>query len=195
MIIGYLLKVFFGDLSEFESDLFFTFMLPLLIFGAGFNLKRARFFRNIGPIISFVLIGIFAYLWSQQGLLVWNGKTIFISVEEALQIGAILSATDVVCTLALVQEDKTPRLHSILFGESTTNDAIAILLLNLVNNIQVQNLNAVSVFAFIGEFLYNCILSILLGIIFGVLSSYLLKIIDWSSSHSSYQVGFLLYTA
>ena len=51
LIIGFFIERIVGDLPKFESRLFFNFMLPLLVLGAGYNMKRRRFFRNIGTIL------------------------------------------------------------------------------------------------------------------------------------------------
>ena len=167
-------------------------------------MKRRRFFRNIGPIlmlgvagtmIAFIVIGLLTYAWSEAGLIVKDGHTVYISLQEALLVGATLSATDVVCTLALVKEQKTPRLHSILFGESASNDAIAILLLASLDTVQIDKIDATTIFTFIGEFIYNCVTSTLLGILFGAISAYLTKrfrsLRDWPSR----ETAMLLYLA
>ena len=71
LITGYLIQTFMGELSKFEAHIFFNFMLPFLILGAGYNMKRRRFFRNIGPIlmlgvggtlIAFIVIGLLTYV-------------------------------------------------------------------------------------------------------------------------------------
>lgn len=168
-------------------------------------MKRRRFFRNIGPIlmlgvggtlIAFIVIGLFTYVWSEVGLIHdKDGKLVHISLQDALMVGATLSATDVVCTLALVKEQKTPRLHSILFGESASNDAIAILLLASLEKVSIDQISAASIFTFLGEFLYNCITSTLMGILFGALSAYITKkfrsLRDWPSR----ETAMLLYIA
>ena len=202
LITGFIIKQLFGELPEFDSQLFFNFMLPFLILGAGYNLKRRRFFRNIGPIlmlgvvgtlISFIVIGLFIYAWSDMGLILKNGKSVNISMQEALFVGATLSATDVVCTLALVKEHRTPRLHSILFGEAATNDAIAILLLDSLHNVTIDKIDAASVFEFIGEFLYNCTASVLLGLLFGALCALATKYLTGLQRWKSKDTALLLY--
>ena len=204
LIIGFFIERIVGDLPKFESRLFFNFMLPLLVLGAGYNMKRRRFFRNIGTIlmlgiwgtlITFIIIGVMTYYWSEAGLITRDGKTIYITLHEALLIGATLSATDVVCSLALVKEEKTPRLHSVLFGESVSNDAIAILLLVSLENVDIKSISAISVFEFIGEFIYNCISSTLLGIFFGGISAYVTKIFRSLKEWPSRQTALLLYIA
>jgi NhaP-type Na+/H+ or K+/H+ antiporter len=205
LLTGFVIKETLGELSKFDAHLFFNFMLPFLILGAGYNMKRRRFFRNIGPIlmlgvggtlIAFIVIGLFCYLWSEADLIYdKHGDRVHITLQEAMMVGATLSATDVVCTLALVKEQKTPRLHSILFGESASNDAIAILLLASLNNVSINEISAGSVFKFVGEFIYNCTTSTLLGIVFGALSAYITKrfrsLRDWPSR----ETAMLLYIA
>ena len=119
----------------------------------------------------------------------------YIELQDALVIGATLSATDVVCTLALVKEQKTPRLHSILFGESATNDAIAILLLASLQKVKISEISAVSVFEFFGEFVYNCVTSTLLGAFFGVISTYMTKKLRSLRDWPSRETAILLYVA
>ncbi|CAG9335308.1 unnamed protein product [Blepharisma stoltei] len=172
-------------LSRFSSDIFFDFMLPFLILAAGFNMKRRRFFRNIGPIfllgiigtlICFVLIAAMAYAFSEWGFINHDG-TKYLSPSEVMALGAVLSSSDVVCALALVEESKTPKLHSILFGESVINDAVGILLVNVVKTVSISNINATEVFTFIGTFLYVSITSILMGAVFGLIASFMTKVL------------------
>lgn len=167
-------------------------------------MKRKRFFRNIGPIFlfgiggtltAFIVIGLEAYLFSELGFIIKNGKTIYIELQEALLVGAVLSSTDVVCTLAMVKEERTPRLFSILLGEAVSNDAIAILLMQTLSTMDLSNLGAQEVFIFIGKFLYNCFTSIICGSVFGVLTTYLTKRCRALRDDPSKQIGVVLYVS
>jgi hypothetical protein len=44
---------------QFNDVFFFTFILPLIIFSAGYNLRRDLFFKNIRYILAFSLSGTF----------------------------------------------------------------------------------------------------------------------------------------
>ncbi|CAG9322989.1 unnamed protein product [Blepharisma stoltei] len=189
-------------LSKFSSDIFFDFILPLLILAAGFNMKRRRFFRNIGPIflfgvigtfVCFILIAAMSYVLSEWGIINNSGPTTYLSPSEVLALGAVLSSSDVVCALALVEENKTPKLHSILFGESIINDAVAILLVNVVKTVKFTDINEIEVFTFIGTFLYVSITSILMGVIFGLIATFMTKKFYDLRDEPSKSIGLLFY--
>ena len=44
---------------EFNKEIFFEVLLPLIIFATGFNLRRQQFFENFSNISKFGLIGTF----------------------------------------------------------------------------------------------------------------------------------------
>jgi len=46
-----------NDTLEFSGDIFFYLCLPPIIFASGFNMRRKRFFENIGYIMLFGLFG------------------------------------------------------------------------------------------------------------------------------------------
>ena len=65
IVIGFIISLgvkYLGDSSmegsfNFDSNIFFYFCLPPIIFAAGFNMRRKRFFDNIGYIMLFGLLG------------------------------------------------------------------------------------------------------------------------------------------
>ena len=73
MIIGVivsLIAIFFDPHTNFtksinfSGDIFFTFVLPPIIFSAGYNLRRASFFKYFIYILSFGVFGtIMSFLW------------------------------------------------------------------------------------------------------------------------------------
>ncbi|GMP56738.1 hypothetical protein CsSME_00021112 [Camellia sinensis var. sinensis] len=94
-----------SHLLVFSEDLFFIYLLPPIIFNAGFQVKKKQFFRNfmtimmfgaIGTLISFAIISFGAMnLFKKMNI----GS---LDIGDYLAIGAIFSATDSVCTLQLV---------------------------------------------------------------------------------------------
>ncbi|KAF2076463.1 hypothetical protein CYY_002204 [Polysphondylium violaceum] len=119
------------NVSLFDSDKFFLFLLPIIIFETGFSLPQSDFFRNLLPIlmlaifgtlISFILTGFGVYL---MGFL---GVSLPISLREGLILGSVGCSTDPVATLAIFKAlDVEPLLFILVLGESILNDAISII--------------------------------------------------------------------
>ena len=42
---------------QFSPELFFDLLLPLIIFPSGYNMRRKKFFKNIGTIMKFGFVG------------------------------------------------------------------------------------------------------------------------------------------
>ncbi|XP_027189308.1 sodium/hydrogen exchanger 1-like isoform X3 [Cicer arietinum] len=152
----------------FSEDLFFLYLLPPIIFNAGFQDKKKQFFRNfitillfgvLGTVISFCLISLGAFL-----LFTRIGIT-NLGIKDHLAIGAILSATDSVCTLQVLSQDETPLLYSIVFGEGVVNDATSIVLFNSVQTLNFSTMNAITALKLLGTFFYLFCTSTALGII------------------------------
>uniref|UniRef100_A0A2P2LSG7 Sodium/hydrogen exchanger 1 n=1 Tax=Rhizophora mucronata TaxID=61149 RepID=A0A2P2LSG7_RHIMU len=151
----------------FDEDLFFLYLLPPIIFNAGFQVKKKQFFKNFtvillfgifGTMISFCLIslGVFG-IFKRIGVTTLN-------VQDYLAIGAIFSATDSVCTLQVLNQDETPFLYSVVFGEGVVNDATSIVLFNSVLSIDFSNIDATTALKLFGTFLYLFFTSTALGI-------------------------------
>ncbi|GAB4855505.1 monovalent cation:H+ antiporter, CPA1 (nhx1) [Ancistrocladus abbreviatus] len=167
-----------SQILVFSEELFFIYLLPPIIFNAGFQVKKKRFFKNfstillfgvLGTVISFCLISAGAFfLFKKIGVSNLN-------VQDFLAVGAILSATDSVCTLQVLSQDETPFLYSIVFGEGVVNDATSIVLFNAVQSLNFSNLSAMTALSLLGTFLYLFFTSTALGIGVGLLSAYIIK--------------------
>lgn len=191
--------------SKFEAPIFFQFMLPFLIFGVGYNMKRRRFFRNLGHIISngllgtlisFVILSTFAWTFSELGVIKDADGTIrYLTLKDSLALGGVLSSTEMAVTLSVLHENKTPRLHSLMFGESIINTAISILLVRTVVKVNFDAFTAGNSFGFIGLFLYNCVTSILVGTLFGFISSLFTKNFSALKTDPSKEVALQFYVA
>ena len=190
---------------KFSSPLFFQFMLPFLIFGIGYNMKRRRFFRNLGPIImngvvattlNFILLSWLAWTFTNTDSIRKNFEKIdAINIKDSMTLGGVLSSTEMVITLSILKESTTPKLQSILFGENIISTAISILLVNAVKLINFTVFNAENFFIFVGYFFYNCLISVVLGMIFGFMSALMTKNFTRIKNSPSKEVALQFYIA
>lgn len=165
-------------LLVFSEDLFFIYLLPPIIFNAGFQVKKKQFFRNfmtimlfgvVGTLISFMIISLGARgLFSKLDI----G---FLEIKDYLAIGAIFSATDSVCTLQVLNQNETPLLYSLVFGEGVVNDATSVVLFNAIQNLDLVHIDFVNFLKLVGNFLYLFAASTFLGAFAGLLSAYVIK--------------------
>ena len=111
--------------------------LPVLIFESAFNLNARELVRYLAPILT---LAIPALLLST--LVVGLGLSWLLGMElaAALLFGALISATDPVAVVALFKELGAPkRLTMLVEGESLFNDAVAIVLFNILLGLSLSD--------------------------------------------------------
>ncbi|XP_078179219.1 sodium/hydrogen exchanger 1-like isoform X1 [Carex rostrata] len=182
----------------FSEDLFFIYLLPPIIFNAGFQVKKKQFFRNfmtivlfgaVGTLISFVIISLGAIsLFQRLGFEA-------LELGDFLAIGAIFSATDSVCTLQVLNQDETPLLYSLVFGEGVVNDATSVVLFNAIQTLDLEHLDSMIILKFIGNFLYLFASSTLLGLFAGLLSAYIIKKLYFGRHSTDREVAIMILMA
>ncbi|KAF2307068.1 hypothetical protein GH714_024683 [Hevea brasiliensis] len=64
-----------------------------------------------------------------------------LDIGDYIAIGAIFAATDSVCTLQILNQDETPLLYSLVFGEGVVNDATSVVLFNAIQSFDLTNIN------------------------------------------------------
>ncbi|XP_027349212.1 sodium/hydrogen exchanger 1 [Abrus precatorius] len=168
-----------SHLLVFSEDLFFIYLLPPIIFNAGFQVKKKQFFVNFITIILFGAIGTLiscaiitfgvTKIFKRMGI----GKSL--EIGDYLAIGAIFAATDSVCTLQVLNQDETPLLYSLVFGEGVVNDATSVVLFNAIQSFDLDQIDHRIGLHFIGNFLYLFVASTMLGVLAGLLSAYIIK--------------------
>ena len=100
------------------------------------HLLARQFFRNIGTIVAYAVLGTLVSTFIVGYLVFVIGKLGWIDIDtsdpiEALLFGALISAVDPVATLSIMGNPELhcdPLLYSLVFGESVLNDAVAIVL-------------------------------------------------------------------
>ncbi|KAG5559974.1 hypothetical protein RHGRI_003310 [Rhododendron griersonianum] len=187
-----------SHLLVFSEDLFFIYLLPPIIFNAGFQVKKKQFFRNfmtitlfgaIGTLISFAIVSFGAMNFFK------NMNIGSLEIEDYFAIGAIFSATDSVCTLQVLNQDETPLLYSLVFGEGVVNDATSVVLFNAIQSFDVSHIKTSIVLQFVGNFLYLLLSSTVLGVVAGLLSAYIIKKLYFGRHSTDREVALMMLMA
>ncbi|XP_064395116.1 sodium/hydrogen exchanger 2-like isoform X2 [Halichondria panicea] len=129
---------------RFTPEIFFLYLLPPIVLESGYFLDIRAFFENFTTIIVFAVIGT---LWNTVAI----GMTLFglyeanllltepslqnsiFNIPVALLFGTICSAVDPVAVLAVFDDIHVNKLlHILVFGESLLNDAVTIVLFNVL---------------------------------------------------------------
>ncbi|XP_047315114.1 sodium/hydrogen exchanger 2-like [Impatiens glandulifera] len=182
----------------FSEDLFFIYLLPPIIFNAGFQVKKKQFFRNFVTIVLFGAIGTLISL----AIITFGAMNFFknmnigpLNLGDYLAIGAIFSATDSVCTLQVLNQDETPLLYSLVFGEGVVNDATSIVLFNAIQNFDLSHIDSSTFLQFVGSFLYMFFASTLLGVAAGLFSAYIIKKLYFGRHSTDREVALMMLMA
>ncbi|CAD5227694.1 unnamed protein product [Bursaphelenchus okinawaensis] len=167
---------------EFDSKIFFFFLLPPIILESAYSLNDPAFYHNVGVIIVFAVFGTVMNIMLVGGSLIaldkfgLFGKLGFSSLD-CLLFASLIAAVDPVAVLAIFAEvgvNKT--LYFMVFGESLLNDAVTVVCYNLVEDF--KKLDSVTVFdVLLGilSFLTVSFGGLFIGLACGLLSSYVTK--------------------
>ncbi|XP_028770800.1 sodium/hydrogen exchanger 1 [Neltuma alba] len=185
------------EFFKFSEDLFFLYLLPPIIFNAGFQVKKKQFFKNFSSILLFGVIGtVISFCFISAGAFFLLRKIgLSLNIQDYLAIGAIFSATDSVCTLQVLSQDETPFLYSIVFGEGVVNDATSIVLYNSVQSLDFSSISATTALKLLGTFLYLFLTSTVLGISVGLLSAFTIKTLYFGRHSTDREVALMMLMA
>ncbi|KAG6701541.1 hypothetical protein I3842_08G170200 [Carya illinoinensis] len=150
----------------------------LASFGFQFQVKKKQFFVNFTTITLFGAVG-----------------TLISCGIISLAIGAIFAATDSVCTLQVLNQDETPLLYSLVFGEGVVNDATSVVLFNAIQSFDLNHIDPRIGLHFIGNFFYLFLTSTMLGVITGLLSAYIIKKLYFGRHSTDREVALMMLMA
>ena len=194
MIVGTIIALiskYVGNLNDslsnfvtFDEEMFFNFVLPPIIFSAGYNLKKRAFFKYFFYIITFGIFGTVISFLIVSGLIYFSNNWTFfkpfnLNSKLILLFSSVIASTDTVAAMTFIKEDEMPKLFSILFGEGVLNDAVCIVLYRILLNFDFENsdFNFWTILSIIISFLVMFFFSCFIGIGGGLLCSFLLKIL------------------
>lgn len=117
--------------ATLTPQVFFIFMLPPIIFDAGYFMPNRLFFDNLGTILLMAVVGSLWNAFTTGFALYGCGKLdIFgreLGLMETLLFSSLISAVDPVAVLAVFEEIRVDEiLYIVVFGESLLNDAVTV---------------------------------------------------------------------
>ncbi|KAF5203588.1 Sodium/hydrogen exchanger [Thalictrum thalictroides] len=184
-----------SHILRFNEELFFIYLLPPIIFNAGFKVKKKQFFRNFSTIVLFGVFGCFlssgiiaAGSWLLLPLVGFTG----LKTREYFALGAIFSSTDTVSTLQVLNANETPLLYSLVFGEGVVNDATSVVLLKAIQRPDISIADFKSVAQIFADFFYLFSMSTVLGVFVGLLTAYALKKIYFAEHSTDREIALLV---
>lgn len=212
IILGIVVGLFFKshykntgllNILEFEPHTFFLFLLPPIMFQAGFSMRASTFFRNVIVINSFAIFAtiIASFVFSFVFYYGTNLTSLGFNYLDSLHFGCFISAIDPVATIAIFKSlSVNDKIYMIVFGESTLNDAVAIALAQSVEKISDMSLEgeelemqSVIIFA-ITKFAIYFFVSLLIGALWSILISYLYTVIELNTI-PWIEIGFFILTS
>ncbi|XP_052104403.1 Na(+)/H(+) exchanger beta-like isoform X2 [Mytilus californianus] len=185
IIVGAILKNFTNpdDMPGMSSELFFLYLLPPIILESAWSLHDRTFFDNVGTVLIYAVIGTVLNCFligpTLYGL-VNSGAMGDISIEmiECLVFSSIIVAVDPVAVLAIFQEIGVNNvLYFLVFGESLLNDAVTVVIYNMMKtfNLMKPEIPVSEVFLGIVSFFVVSFGGIAIGVVFGMITAVITK--------------------
>ncbi|XP_005101042.1 sodium/hydrogen exchanger 3 isoform X2 [Aplysia californica] len=169
-----------------DANTFFLFLLPPIIYDAGYHMPNRAFFNNLGTIL---LLAVVNTLWNTLGigLGLWGMSYIgwihqHVSILHCFVFSALISAVDPVAVLAIFEEIQVNEiLYIIVFGESLLNDGVTVVIYHMMEGfteIGESNLQAVDFLMGFAQFFVVVLGGTLIGVVYGLVGAFITKYTD-----------------
>ncbi|KAI1721766.1 sodium/hydrogen exchanger family domain-containing protein [Ditylenchus destructor] len=188
LILGWALKQFNVDDAMFsmKSEVFFLYLLPPIIFDAGYFMPNRQLFENFDSVLLFAIVGTVWNTISIGGTLLflsqYNIFSFNFSTFEILLFAALISAVDPVAVIAVFEEIHVNEFLFVnVFGEALFNDGVTVVLYQMFRkfiDIGSENLITIDYIAGAMSFFVIAIGGILIGLAFAVIVCIITKFTD-----------------
>ncbi|XP_077404070.1 sodium/hydrogen exchanger 3-like isoform X3 [Vanacampus margaritifer] len=171
------------ELFRLTPTVFFLYLLPQIVLDAGYFMPNKLFFRNIGTILVYAVIGT---LWNtvSLGFTLWGcqkggamGK-LDMDLLHYLLFSSVIAAVDPVAVFSVFEEVHVNEVLFILvFGESLVNDGVTVMLFNTIEAFipQTKPVDFLDILSAIVSFFLVAVGGSLLGLLFGLMLSLLTR--------------------
>ena len=180
---------------EFTPDLFFHYLLPPIIMDAAFAIYNKVFLHNFPIIVLYAVVGTLLNTFTIGGSLLlvqyfggialpnetapgqFEPNGTYLDPLNAFTFSALISAVDPVAVLAIFQEiGVNAGLYFMVFGESLLNDGVTIVLYNsMVALGGSDEVGYMEILLSIASFFFVVFGGFLIGVIFGFISTFIVK--------------------
>ncbi|XP_077426646.1 sodium/hydrogen exchanger 2-like isoform X1 [Vanacampus margaritifer] len=161
------------------SNVFFLYMLPLIVLENGYFMPTRPFFENVGTVLWYAVVGT---LWNSIGI----GLSLFaicqfevfgvqdINLQENLLFASIISAVDPVAVLAVFDDiDVNEQTHIVIFGEGLFNDAVTVVLYSMFSFVaDMSAFESTDVFLGVARFFVVGAGGFAFGLVFGFVAAF-----------------------
>jgi len=181
----------FVDVPEIDPEIILVLILPPLLYAAAVRLPAIEFRRDFTPIagLAIILVVVTALVLGWFFSLILPG----VGFPLGVALGAILSPTDAVATGIARRLGISPRVITMLEGESLLNDATALVLLRTALLAVVAG--SFSFGTAVASFAWGVLIAVILGAVLGFLAMRLRAWVRGSAASTAigFTVPFLAY--
>jgi len=182
IVLGFILRYAANAGVFFSYSIFSYMVLPCVIFNAGFNLQKKQFFRYSAYILALGVLGTVIIFFTLFFLAIFFfhvcppastfGTELAMTEHHMLIMAAVLASTDTVAPMAFLSPELYPKLFAVIFGEGVLNDVVSVLLCTAADGSTTRP----PIGALMVDVLYFMATSCAMGLLFGLVLSYALKI-------------------
>uniref|UniRef100_A0AC35TI06 Sodium/hydrogen exchanger n=1 Tax=Rhabditophanes sp. KR3021 TaxID=114890 RepID=A0AC35TI06_9BILA len=185
LFLGYVLKLYQLEVL-LTNPVFFLYLLPPIIFDAGYCMPNRLLFDNLDSVMVFAVFGTLFNTISISGSLYFcsyfNIFTVDFSFVEISMFAALISAVDPVAVISIFEQVHVNEFLFInVFGEALFNDGVTVVLYQLFQQFQligVDNLNTTDLVMGALSFPVIALGGILIGVVFALVTSWITKYTD-----------------
>jgi CPA1 family monovalent cation:H+ antiporter len=167
VLMGLVLSLLSPTAIRISPQIILALLVPPLIFEAAFHLRWDDLRRDFWLVLLLAIPGVILTTLFVGGVVAWGTG---LTIQTALVLGALVSATDPVAVVALFRSLGVPRrLQVLLEGESLFNDGTAIVMFNLM--IAMALAGQFSLVTSVRDFITVSGGGVLIGMALGVITS------------------------